>query len=363
MFKRIVSAVIAAMMLLMANVYGEENDFIGTMQVIDCDEWVSLREYPDTNSERLAKVPLGATVSNCRYESQTFIYGEYEGECGYILAKYLAKPGSVAINVGFTERKVIGNCNTWVSLRSEPSISSARRNIIPLGTTVYCKPNAIKNGFAPVEYNGIVGYVQTKYLMNYSAGKQYAKADYRDVLGEGREILDAWKEGCHIIAVHSYSDIETMSVVCLNEYDEIIWNNYMENSILVELDCLGAFCNDETGVLLYNAYEGVWLVDILTGGIKWFVDDETLPIQGMCALTDHGISYIGGYFSPDPVAIDEEGSIIWQSYGGSEYFWLYELEITDEGLLARYEAVEGGENGGSIYYDIDTGDVLWREQN
>lgn len=59
------------------------------MYIVNCNEWVSLREHRDTSSRRLAKVPLGAAVHNC-YESGLFTLCEYRGTYGYILSEYLS---------------------------------------------------------------------------------------------------------------------------------------------------------------------------------------------------------------------------------------------------------------------------------
>ena len=40
-------------------------DITDVMRVVNCQEWVSLREAPDTSSTRLAKVYLGEFVTFC----------------------------------------------------------------------------------------------------------------------------------------------------------------------------------------------------------------------------------------------------------------------------------------------------------
>ena len=60
-----------------------------TMAVVNCEEWVSLREKPDTKSARIAKVPLYAHVEDCELAENGFIRGSYDGDTGYILEKYL----------------------------------------------------------------------------------------------------------------------------------------------------------------------------------------------------------------------------------------------------------------------------------
>lgn len=66
-----------------------------SMRVVNCSEWVSLREAPSTSANRRVKVPLGAVVYNCQRENSEFYYCEYNGNVGYILAQYLSPLGDV----------------------------------------------------------------------------------------------------------------------------------------------------------------------------------------------------------------------------------------------------------------------------
>ncbi|MBR6027756.1 MAG: hypothetical protein IKP40_01605 [Clostridia bacterium] len=61
------------------------------MRVVNCSEYVSLREQPSKSSVRLAKVPLGALVlafPEAGVQSG-FIWCVYHDEYGFILAEYL----------------------------------------------------------------------------------------------------------------------------------------------------------------------------------------------------------------------------------------------------------------------------------
>ena len=60
------------------------------MQIINCEEWVSMRREADTHSERVAKVPFGVTVE-AYFSDDQFTYCEYDGIKGYILNDYLAE--------------------------------------------------------------------------------------------------------------------------------------------------------------------------------------------------------------------------------------------------------------------------------
>ena len=58
-------------------------------RVVDCEEWVSLRAAPDTASQSLAHVPLGAQVLAYGGEGD-FYRVEYAGMRGYVHADYLS---------------------------------------------------------------------------------------------------------------------------------------------------------------------------------------------------------------------------------------------------------------------------------
>ena len=63
-----------------------------SMAVVNCTDWVSLREKASASSARLARVPLGTTVTECIQVSDAFIYCHYRGLYGYIQAQYLSDP-------------------------------------------------------------------------------------------------------------------------------------------------------------------------------------------------------------------------------------------------------------------------------
>ena len=63
------------------------------MRVTNCREWVSLRQKQDTSSRRLAKVPLGAVVTDCVADDFGFIRCTWQGQTGYILQQYLEPAG------------------------------------------------------------------------------------------------------------------------------------------------------------------------------------------------------------------------------------------------------------------------------
>ena len=87
--KRFIALLLTLYMALASLPAMASMDYLGDMEVVECKEWVSLRELPSTSSKRLMKVYLGAVVNNCQQFGDDWIYAEYDGKGGYILAKYL----------------------------------------------------------------------------------------------------------------------------------------------------------------------------------------------------------------------------------------------------------------------------------
>ena len=61
------------------------SDYVGDAVIVNCASWASMRELPDTGSTRIAKVPLGAVVTDVYIVSERFAQCTYGGLTGYIL--------------------------------------------------------------------------------------------------------------------------------------------------------------------------------------------------------------------------------------------------------------------------------------
>lgn len=116
------------------------DSLIGAMEIVDCASWTSLRLYPDSSSVRLARVPLGAVVTNCYYQDDRYTYCEYLGIGGYILNSHLAfiygPPGYEYAEDAYLGNMQITNCQTYASLRDYPSTSGTLLARVPLGSVV-----------------------------------------------------------------------------------------------------------------------------------------------------------------------------------------------------------------------------------
>lgn len=134
-------------------------DYIGDMEVVNCDDYVSMREYPDTDSERILKISLGSVVEDCYVYDDDFIHGEFDMQYGYILSEYLEPCSGVKT---FDRLQVVGS-DEYVLLFSQPDTESRRLLKVPLGAMV---ENCVihDDDFTYAEYDGRCGFILSEYL-------------------------------------------------------------------------------------------------------------------------------------------------------------------------------------------------------
>lgn len=134
-----------------------------TMYVVKCEDYVSLREKPDTGSKRLAKVSFGEAVYNCTESGSKWVYCNYGGAFGYILKSYLAASPETSVSLPDQE---VYNCKTSVSLRQDPSPSSTCIMQVPKGRKV---TNCVKTGaWVECDYGSAHGFIKAAYLKKAS---------------------------------------------------------------------------------------------------------------------------------------------------------------------------------------------------
>ncbi len=150
-------AVILALCALCAAALAR-GEYLGTMFVVNCDDWVSLRSAPDSGSARLAKVPLGAAVEAYYYNG---LYNEcrYNGTWGYILSQYLSSDYG---HVSYMGTMYVANCQNWVTLRRYPSTDAPEVTRVPLGASV--EAYYYNGEFAYCLYDNLEGYILRQYL-------------------------------------------------------------------------------------------------------------------------------------------------------------------------------------------------------
>ncbi len=139
-----------------------ETDYLGNMQIINCQSYASLRDYPSTSAKMLARVPLGSIVTNVFYHDERFSYCMFGDIEGYILNANLSwvsgGTGELTYGQNWIGDAWIVNCASWASLRAQPSTASYRLAKVPLGEKVTgCY--YVDDRFACCTWNGVTGYI------------------------------------------------------------------------------------------------------------------------------------------------------------------------------------------------------------
>ncbi len=288
MRKRIIAFVAVIILLLGAALASADRipperseRYIGAMRVVKCNEYVSLREQPYKTTKALARVPLGAIVYNCSTipQKKSFVYAEYEGISGYILVKYLEKAPEF-----------------------EPAVTSA---------------------------------ITKKMTME-------------ELIGDAEIVLD-WKDyNISVVAAHEFITekgirTEVLRVGCFID-GEPLWGHVETLQTYNDLTMLRAFIGgteEDPMVVLYDGGYGLTMMDLLSGSEKWTINAGTLNLGDAAAVAvndENGIMYIAGTDGPDPVAITQEGRILWQSRPNDpELTEPCEIILKNDRILVRYK--------------------------
>ena len=288
MRKRIIAFVAVIILLLGAALASADRipperseRYIGAMRVVKCNEYVSLREQPYKTTKALARVPLGAIVYNCSTipQKKSFVYAEYEGISGYILVKYLEKAPEF-----------------------EPAVTSA---------------------------------ITKKMTME-------------ELIGDAEIVLD-WKDyNISVVAAHEFITekgirTEVLRVGCFID-GEPLWGHVETLQTYNDLTMLRAFIGgteEDPMVMLYDGGYGLTMMDLLSGSEKWTLNTGTVNLGDAAAVAvndENGIMYIAGTDGPDPVAITQEGRILWQSRPNDpELTEPCEIILKNDRILVRYK--------------------------
>ena len=159
--KRFAVIILLLCLLLAALPALAENEYYGNMEVVNCNEWVSLRERPSTAAKRLVKVSLGAVVSNCRQFNSEWIYAEYDGYGGYILAEYL-QPSDGRLTFNAMMITIADGAPFYATIDSKEAI-----DCIPANTIVR-NCHIMDNHRIYVEWGGRCGFISLLHAEVYN---------------------------------------------------------------------------------------------------------------------------------------------------------------------------------------------------
>ena len=345
MMKRIMACLMAAICLLTAFAFAEG----ASMKVVNVNEAVNLRKGPSTDTESLAKVPVGTVVTDCVKVDRSEWYSvNYNGVAGYIRGDKLQLVEAAAEPVAEAPAAAEGEIlQPAAEAQPEPAAQSAVAEGTPLLPTGAAQEEAEP---APAVEEVIDAPV--------------ASIDQPTEYNDDFTILDTMVGGVRVIARQIYQEKnEYMMVVGLDGSNNTLWMKETVTDAITELMQTDVFIGgtqDAPLVMLYNACKGLSAIDPATGDVIWELAKSTIDLGGSISyvVDGNGVAYIGGYYGPDPVAIDAFGNVMWQASSGSDgATWLYRMELTDAGVACAYGSM-ANENTGTIVYDTATGAVV-----
>ncbi len=325
--KRIMACLLVIACLLSAVVVAAGE----SMKVIKVKQAVNLRKGPSTDTASLAMVPLGTIVTDCVKEGQWYSVN-YNGTVGYIRGDFLeavvtsdsapaaAEPAAPAAAEG-----------TPLVAEGTPLVAEGT----PLNQGGEAAPAAAPADEAPESINAPTQYDDDYVIMDATAG---------DVRVIARQIYQ--------------SANEYLMVVGLDASGNELWKKETTSDSITELEQTNAFIGGTQAaplVLMYNACKGLTAIDPATGAEAWTLDKKKVDLGGSIsyAVDANGVAYIGGYYGPDPVAIDANGNVLWQASSGKEgATWMYRMELLADGVACAYGSM-ASEHSGTIVYDFN----------
>ncbi len=352
------------------------NDVLKNQMVYNCNEYVSLRKEPDSSSERLIKVPLGAIVTGCAYWPGNWIRCEYKGKTGFIMSKYL-KTADYTVKVTPTPtvkptvqptatpkvdypplpyEMVVVNCNEWVSLRAKPTSNSQQLARVPLGSMVTNCSQA-NESYASVIYQGMQGYISLNYLAEYVAEPdEYQSAfsslpewpTYEQFSAVGTPIVEYSFGGYTVSARRSYAgEGEEMMIVCFDPSHKASWITGGAVDQVGQVDSTYAFVAgtaDKPLIVQFVSGEGFTAYEIGPwSDVVWqLTDDKAKSVSGglTTAVDADGTIYAIGFFNAAPICIAPDGTLKWAADNANpNIYWPYRIIPAETEITVLYDSV------------------------
>ena len=232
-----------------------DSEYIGNMEVVNCNEWVSLRESPSTSSKRLVKVSLGAIVSNCEQLNEEWIYAEYDGYSGYILAMYL-EPSDNRLTFSAMMVTILDGAPFYATIDSTEPIG-----VIPANTIVRncC---IMDNDRIYVEWDGRCGFISLMHAEVYNEmvyfpaqitlyETPYSEYDRFSLALNIADVQDfpIWEYDYNVYEYHDFTQADSADLPTVNFVlysDEALCKVHLFSVSMIAWD-------DEAGVIKYEA--------------------------------------------------------------------------------------------------------------
>ena len=228
---------LALCLCLLAGVHVALADSYSARQIARCNEYVNLRERPDSKSRSLDQVYIGEVVMATPY-NDAFSYCCYNGQYGYIRSEYLTSNIQPWSDGTFR----VANCKEYISLRRMPVKGADVLAKIPLGATldaIYYHDGGDTSGkYVYVKYNGKHGFVLWDYLTaewHESGPMQARQIDYCNEYVNLRERPDSKSRSLdqvyigEVVMATPYND--AFSYCCYNGQYGYIRSEYLSSNI------------------------------------------------------------------------------------------------------------------------------------
>lgn len=361
MMKRFLACLVAVACLLSAFALAEGSL---SMRVIKCTNRVNIRQNPNTDSAIVGQAPLGAVLVGCQpaAKGSEWYAVVYDGVAGYIRGDFLELIGDTAVPVEGEPAPDAASgdvpeydpAEEYVedpSYEELPFIEEPAEEAAPVAEEPVAEEPAAAEAPAAAVTDAALPAVENAPIA--------AITDESGLEGDA-VILEADVNGRRIVARRIYQEErEYLAVAALDAEGNQIWKQETATSGITELTLTDAFIGGIAArplVMVNNAELGLYALDPDTGAVRWMLPAETVHLGGSLsyAVGGMGVTYIGGYYGPDPVAIDANGRVLWQAHSGSaDIYWLEGIELRADGLACAYGSVDAEGTSGTVVYDYN----------
>ena len=383
MMKRIMACLLAAACLLTSVAFADGI----YMKVVNVNTAVNMRETPGPDAKVLTQVPVGTVLSDCvtdgakQADKYVWYQVNYNGVVGYIRADKLEEvpaPAEAVVEQPVEQpAEVVAEQPAEATAVEEPAAEpqpeatkkpKKKKKKKAEATEAPAEAPAEEPAAAVTEGEPLVAEGQALQPEATKAPRRVIQnnvddapvASYADASEylDDFVILDEIVGDVRIIGRQIYQqDREYLMAVGLDASGAELWKKETTTDHITELMQTDMFIGgtaDAPLLLMYNASRGLTAINPATGEVAWEIAKRTLNLGGSIshAVDANGVAYLGGYYGPDPVAIDAGGNVLWQASSGSaEATWMYRMDLTDEGIACAYGKM-AGEDYGTIVYDF-----------
>ncbi len=357
MMKRIMACLLAVLCLLTSFAFAEGL----YMKVVNVNEAVNLRKGPSTDTEALGQVPVGTVLSDCVKEGKWYQVN-FNGVVGYIRADKLEAVEAPAEAVSEQPAAEPEPEATKKPKKKKKKAKATKAPVEAAATEAPAEAAAVTEGQPLVAEGEALQPEATKrprrvVQTNVENAPVTSYADVSEY-NDDFVILDQVIGDVRVIGRQIYQqDCEYLMAVGLDAAGTELWKIETTTDSITELMQTDVFIGGTAAkplVMMYNACRGLSAVNPANGKVRWTIYKRDLNLGGSIShvVDDKGVCYIGGYYGPDPVAINTKGKVLWQASSGSaEATWLYRMDLSDEGIACAYGKM-AGEDYGTIIYDF-----------